>query len=154
MKKYKNIILTLLLVLSALQQVEGQEAFGDLKDSILGHWQADMPSLKASMQGDRHASYNALPSEAREDIERALASREFFFFSDGVFVAQWTIGGKPNSVRGSWGTVEKGRLFIEVQERRSEYLVHGNGDDKMVLIPQRERSSLVHELYFTRKEEE
>lgn len=153
MKLYRHFI-TPILLLFFLTPGLGQEAFESLNKGIVGHWQTDLTTIKSWMEQGQRMAYDTLPTQAKEEIDRAMASREFIFHKDGVFVARWEIGGNANSVQGNWEVIGNKNLTIKVHGAKTDYMVFTNGTQGMVLVPQRERRGMLHELYFTKMQEE
>lgn len=152
MKPYRYF-LPLILFLLFLTPGLGQEIFVSLNEGIVGHWQTDVSGLKSKIEQRQKVAYDTLPVQAKEEMDRAIASRSFVFYKDGVFTAKWKIGGHGNSVEGRWKAAKNGKLTIDVEDSKSEYMVYSNGTDGIVLAPLRKRRGLVHELYFIRKKE-
>lgn len=121
--------------------------------NLTGYWQTDSAAQLGAKLKKLSKKDSMADRTVSGDIDRAVISREYGFFDNGMFTAQWLLGTKPTAVEGTWGVVSKDRIFIEVDGTKSEYLVNPRGKDGIVLVPQRERRGEVHELYFKKQEE-
>lgn len=121
--------------------------------NLIGNWQTDSAAQLGAKLKKLSKKGSMADRAISGDIDRAVISREYGFFDNGMFTAQWLLGSKPTVVNGTWGTVARDRIFIEVDGTKSVYLVNHHGKDGIVLVPQRERRGEVHELYFIKQEE-
>lgn len=121
--------------------------------NLTGYWQTDSAAQLGAKINRLSQKDTMADRTVSADIDRAVISREYGFFDNGIFTAQWLLGSKLTVVNGTWGMVARDRIFIEVDGTKSEYLVNHHGKDGIVLVPQRERRGEVHELYFIKQEE-
>ena len=121
--------------------------------NLIGFWQTDSAAqLGAKIKG--LSQKDSMADRAFSgDIDRAVISREYGFFDNGMFTAQWLLGTNPAVVNGRWGMVSRDKIFIEVDGTKTEYAVNTYQKNGIVLVPLRERRGEVHALYFKKEEE-
>jgi hypothetical protein len=120
---------------------------------LTGYWQTDSAAqLGAKINGPSNSNSRAGKAFSA-DMDRAVISREYGFFDNGMFTAQWLLGTKPTLVYGTWGIVSRDKIFIEVDGNKTVYTVNTRQNDGIVLIPQRTPRGVIHELYFIKQEE-
>nr|MBI1231858.1 hypothetical protein [Cytophagales bacterium] len=120
--------------------------------NLTGYWETDSAAqLAAKLK--RVSKRDSMAKKAVSgDLDRAVITREYGFFENGLFTAEWQLGTNPTVVNGTWGVVSGNRIFIEVNGNKSVYSLSSGKNGGMILVPQRERRGEVHELYFIKKE--
>lgn len=121
--------------------------------NLVGSWQTDSVSQlskNANLLSLRDSPLNIVLSA---DMQRAINSREYKFHNDGVFTANWVMGSKPFMARGTWNILDKNRIVIVIDGKKTEYSINENGKERVVLTPLRERRGEIHELYFIKQKE-
>ena len=151
MKKvfYIGFVFLLICTVNAV----GQDHIDFQGFNIIGYWQTDSTLQLEAKKDSFSKSHSAMVKGLSDKLDRALKSREYIFHADGIFTAHWILGARPNRVRGRWEIVDKDIIVIEVNERKTEYLVNPNGNDRIVLVPKRGRIGEIHELYFIKQKE-
>lgn len=144
---YIGVVIFLIGTLSAVSQdlLEFQAI------DLAGDWQTDSASQLGAKSSLLSITDSPVDKVLSDDMDRAVKSREYTFREDGVFIAQWVMGSRPNVVRGRWDIVDKNRIVIDVDGSKTAYSVNASGKEGIVLVPLRERKGEIHELYFIRK---
>ena len=120
---------------------------------FIGYWQTDSAAQLGAKINRLSNTGSPMDQAVSGDMDRAVISREYGFFDNGMFTAHWLLGTKPAVVDGTWGMVSGDKIFIEVDGTKTEYAVNSHGKDGIVLVPLRARRGEVHELYFIKQEE-
>lgn len=127
----------------------------DLRDfdttDLIGFWQTDSAAQLGAKINKRSNADSGVDKKFFDDMDRAVISREFGFFDNGMFTAQWVLGTKPKTVSGRWSIVSKDRIAIEIDEVKTEYSVKVRGKDEIMFVPLRDPHGEVHELYFKKR---
>ena len=121
--------------------------------NLIGFWQTDSTAQLGAKINRRSNENSEMDKKLFDDMDRAVISREFGFFDNGLFTAQWVLGTRPTTVSGRWEIVSKDRIAIEVDGVKTEYSVKVRRKVQIVLIPLRAPEGEIHELYFIKRKE-